>query len=117
MASFHGPTASTSAALQLRMLGVEPRVQVVTENFLTVPVLVAGSRRVALVQRRLMDLIPDDVGVRAVPCPIEVSPLVEAMWWHPAYDDDPEHAYLRDVVVRAAATAGGIIGDGHQPDE
>ena len=117
VASFHGPTASTSAALQLRMLGVEPRVQVVTENFLTVPVLVAGSRRVALVQRRLMNLIPDRVGVRAVPCPIEVSPLVEAMWWHPAYDDDPEHAYLRDVVQRAAASVGGISEDGHQPGE
>jgi DNA-binding transcriptional LysR family regulator len=117
VASFHGPTASTPAALQLRMLGVEPRVSVVTENFLTVPVLVAGSRRVAFVQRRLMDLIPDGIGVRAVPCPLEVSPLVEAMWWHPAYDDDPEHAYLRDVVLRAAATVGGLSADGDQPDE
>jgi hypothetical protein len=23
------------------------------------------------------------------------------MWWHPIYDTDPEHEYLRDVVVRA----------------
>ncbi len=25
------------------------------------------------------------------------------MWWHPAFDDDPEHAYLRHVVVIATA--------------
>jgi DNA-binding transcriptional LysR family regulator len=117
VASYHGPTASTAAALQLRMLGVEPHVQVVTENFLTVPGLVAGSARVALVQRRLMELIPHGLGIRALPCPIEVTPLVEAMWWHPAYDDDPEHAYLRDVVVRASAEAAGSSIDGDRPDE
>jgi hypothetical protein len=29
------------------------------------------------------------------------------MWWHPVYDDDPEHAYLRDLVVRATEQAVG----------
>jgi hypothetical protein len=24
------------------------------------------------------------------------------MWWHPVYDHDPEHAYQRGVVERAA---------------
>ncbi len=101
--TFHGPTAATPASRQMRMRGIEPRVQVVTENFLTVPGLVAGSDRVALLQRKLVDLLPIDVGVRALPCPVEVGQLVEAMWWHPVYDDDPEHAYLRDLVLRAVA--------------
>jgi DNA-binding transcriptional LysR family regulator len=105
VASFHGPTASTPAARQMRMLGIEPHVQVVTENFLTVPGLVAGTGRVALLQQRLADRIPAGLGVRALPCPFEVSPLVEAMWWHPMYDNDPEHRYLRDLLVRAAALA------------
>src|SRR3712207_116588 len=56
--TFHGPTASTPALRQMRMRGVEPEVQVVVENFLTVPGLVAGSRRVALLQRRLVALLP-----------------------------------------------------------
>ncbi len=103
--SFHGPTASTPAARQMRMLGIEPHVQVVTENFLTVPALVAGTGRVALLQERLFDRIPAGLGVRALPCPFEVSPLVEAMWWHPMYDNDPEHLYLRELLVRATALA------------
>ena len=107
--SFHGPTAATPAARQLRMRGIEPLVQVVTENFLTVPGLVAGSRRIALLQRRLVGLLPLDIGLRALPPPIEVGQLIEAMWWHPAFDDDPEHAYLRDLVVRATALAVGDI--------
>ena len=56
---------------------------------------------------------------RAVRCPMDVGQIVEAMWWHPVYDDDPEHTYLRDLVVRAtelavggAAAASGIdVGD------
>jgi DNA-binding transcriptional LysR family regulator len=107
VATYHGPTASTPAARQMRMLGIEPRVQVVNEAFLTVPALIAGSDRIALLQRRLIDLLPLDSGVRALPCPFEVSPLIEAMWWHPVFDDDPEHSWLRDLVVRAAELAVG----------
>jgi DNA-binding transcriptional LysR family regulator len=102
---YHGPTAATAAARQMRMLGIEPHVQVVTESFLTVPGLVAGSDRIALLQRGLVDLLPLDTGIRALPVPFEAGPLVEAMWWHPVYDDDPEHRYLRDLVARAAALA------------
>ncbi|GHF08414.1 LysR family transcriptional regulator [Amycolatopsis deserti] len=101
--TYHGPTASTPAARQMRMLGIEPHVQVVTETFLTVPGLVRGTGRVALLQRRLAASVPAELGVRALPCPFEVGPLREAMWWHPMYDDDPEHRYLRDVVLRATA--------------
>src|SRR4051812_41948485 len=105
--TFHGPTAATPASRQMRMRGIEPHVQVITENFLTVPGLVAGSNRVALLQRKLVDLLPLNVGIRALPCPVEVGQLVEAMWWHPVFDDDPEHAYLRNLVQRAAELAVG----------
>jgi DNA-binding transcriptional LysR family regulator len=100
--TYNGQTASTPAARQMRMHGIEPHAQVVTESFLTVPTLVAGSDRVALLQRRLVDLLPLDVGVRALPCPFEVSPLIETMWWHPVYDDEPEHLWLRHLLQRAA---------------
>ncbi|CCG03856.1 LysR family transcriptional regulator [Blastococcus saxobsidens] len=105
--TYHGPTASTPAARQMRMLGIEPRVQVVTESFLTVPALVAGSDRIALLQRRLVDLLPLNTGVRALATPFAAGPLVEAMWWHPVYQDDPEHVWLRDLVVRATEQAVG----------
>jgi len=111
--TYHGQTASTSAARQMRMLGIEPRVQVVTENFLTVPTLIAGSDRIALLQRRLVDQLPLNAGIRALDPPFEAAPLIEAMWWHPVYDDDPEHAYLRDVVTRATELA---IGSGVDVD-
>ncbi len=105
VAVYHGPTSSTPAARVLRQRGIEPRVQVVTENFLTVPGLVVGSRRISLLQRRLVDLLPLDTGVRTLPCPLDVGGLVEAMWWHPVYERDPDHVFLRDLVLRAARQA------------
>lgn len=101
--TYHGPTASTMAGRQMRTLGIEPRVQVVTETFLTVPGLIAGSDRIALLQRRLVDTLPPDAGIRALRPPFEAGHIVEAMWWHPVYDQDPGHRYLRDLLVRAAA--------------
>ncbi|MGK5683861.1 LysR family transcriptional regulator [Actinoplanes sp. URMC 104] len=103
--TFHGPTASTPAGRQMRMLGIEPHIQVVTESFLTVPSLVAGTDRVGLLQRRLVDLLPLNAGIRALPPPFDAAPLIEAMWWHPMYDADPAHRYLRGVVVRAVRLA------------
>ena len=73
----------------MRMLGIEPHVQVVTENFLTVPGLVAGTERIALLQRRLVERLLPPLDVRGLPCPFPVAPLVEAMWWHPVYERDP----------------------------
>ena len=105
VATYHGPTASTPAARQMRMLGIEPRAQVVVEDFITVPGLVAGSDRIALLQERLVQLLPLDTGVRALPLPFDAGPLVEAMWWHPVYDRDPEHEFFRDLVRRAAHQA------------
>jgi hypothetical protein len=78
---------------------------VVTESFLTVPGLVAGSDRIALLQERLVHLLPLSTGVRALPPPFDAGPLVEAMWWHPVYDRDPEHEFFRDLVRRAAHQA------------
>lgn len=105
--TYHGPTASTPAARQMRMLGIEPRVQVVCDSFLTVPGLVAGTKRIALLQERLVRKLPTDVGIRALPCPFDVGPLVDAMWWHPLYDRDAEHTFFRDLLARAAAQVTG----------
>jgi DNA-binding transcriptional LysR family regulator len=109
VATYYGPTASTPAARQMRMLGIEPRVQVVTEGFLTVPGLVAGTRRIALLQERLVRRLPVDAGIRALPCPFEVGPLVDAMWWHPVYDRNPEHAFFRGLLLRAAEQVDGLF--------
>jgi DNA-binding transcriptional LysR family regulator len=99
--------AYTPAHKQLELLGVAMDIEVVTDGFLAVPVLVAGTDRVALVQERLVSTLPAGSGIRVLDCPFEALPLVEALWWHPIYDQDPEHELLRSVFTEVAATLAG----------
>lgn len=99
--TYHQRTAFTTAVQQLRMEGLEPRVEIVVQNYLTVAPLLAGSDRIALVQDRLGKLLATTGHVRQVAAPFEAAPLVETMWWHPMYDNDPAHRWLREIVVEA----------------
>jgi DNA-binding transcriptional LysR family regulator len=101
----HEPTSYTPAGKQLAMLGVQPRVQLVAETFLALPFLVAASDGVALIQERLARQLAPAAGVRILPCPFEVAPLIEALWWHPMYDRDPGHRWLRQLFTEAARFA------------
>jgi DNA-binding transcriptional LysR family regulator len=95
------PTAFAPAVQQLRMLGIEPRVEVVVEGFLQLPFLVAGTNRVAFIQEQLAWRIADAAAVRILPCPFDAVPLTEAFWWHPVYREDPAHVWLRALMREA----------------
>ncbi|MCR3736141.1 hypothetical protein LY40_003834 [Prauserella salsuginis] len=98
----HAPTAFTPAVRRLSMIGIEPEVHVVTETFLPVPFLVAGTRRIALLRTPAALRLADAAGVRRLPCPWDVVPLKEAFWWHPAHHTDPAHRWLRDLLLDIA---------------
>lgn len=97
-------TAFTTVARQLQELGIEPRVTAVVESFLALPHLVAGTDRIGLIQGHLAARLSGLDGVRVLPCPFEPVPLVEALWWHPAHEDDPEHRWMREVFGEAGRT-------------
>ncbi|WP_405181058.1 LysR family transcriptional regulator [Nocardia sp. NBC_01377] len=99
---YHSQTASTPAARRLRMLGIEPHGQVITESFLTVPSLVTGSSRIALIPRRMLDIPGMHEGLHAYPCPVDLGQLTQAMWWHPLFTDEPEHRFLRTLIRHVA---------------
>ncbi|GHE90165.1 LysR family transcriptional regulator [Amycolatopsis deserti] len=114
-------TAFTTVARQLQALGIEPRVTAVVESFLALPHLVAGTERIGLIQGHLAARLSGVDGVRVLPCPFEPVPLVEALWWHPMHEDDPEHRWMREVFAeagRALAPGDGRSGQvGREPLE
>jgi DNA-binding transcriptional LysR family regulator len=117
--TYHSATAFTAAARQLQTLGIELRVQMVVESFLALPFLVTGTDRIALVQAHLVPRLTAAGDVRALPCPYDVVPLVDAMWWHPIYNFDPEHAWLRNVFAEAGRSIDegrGVSGRVPSPD-
>ena len=117
--TFNAPTAYAPAAQQLRMIGVEPRVAMVVESFMPLPFLVAGTDRIALMQRRLAALLAPVAGVRVLECPFDAVPLAEALWWHPVYRADPAHRWLRQMTVSVARSLSGsdVITEANSGDQ
>jgi DNA-binding transcriptional LysR family regulator len=93
------------AARQLAMIGVEPQVEVYADSFQLLPFLVAGTRRVALIQESLARLLEGVADVRVLRPPYDAVPLQEAMWWHPVHTHDAAHVWLRET----AARVGGML--------
>jgi DNA-binding transcriptional LysR family regulator len=90
---------------QLSMLGIEPRVQVLVDSFALLPAMVAGTRRVAMIQALLaarLGLGPGS-GVRLLDCPFDAVPVQEALWWHPVHTHDAGHLWLRETASTVAA--------------
>jgi len=96
-------TYDAPAARQLGMLGVRPRTEVSVDSFQSLPSLVAGTRRVALVQERLAERLRGVAPVRIMECPYDSVPLREALWWHPVHTHDAAHVWLRETAARVGA--------------
>ncbi|MFF1379298.1 LysR family transcriptional regulator [Streptomyces sp. NPDC058308] len=96
-------TYDAPAVRQLGMLGVEPRVEVSVDSFQLLPLLVAGTRRIAMVQARLARRLAPIASVRVVEPPYEAVPLQQAMWWHPVHTHDAAHIWLRETAARVGA--------------
>jgi DNA-binding transcriptional LysR family regulator len=99
--TYDAPTAYTPAGKLLTMLGARPKVQLVAETFLALPFLVAAADGVALIQERLARRLAPAADVRVVDCPFQTPPLVEALWWHPMYQRDAGHVWLRHLFAEA----------------
>jgi DNA-binding transcriptional LysR family regulator len=87
---------------QLALLGITPRVAVRVESYQAVPHFIAGTDRIALMQKRLATQFADRLDLRVLDCPGEPEPIVEALWWHEDREQDPAHAWLREVLVDVA---------------
>lgn len=95
------PTKGYSALHQLHIRGIEPRVEIAVENFLTIPHLVAGTDRVGVVPERAARLLPAGSGTAVLELPFDLGRLVESLWWHPQYERDPAHIWLRKTATEA----------------
>ncbi|GAA1913200.1 LysR family transcriptional regulator [Streptomyces durmitorensis] len=96
-------TYDAPAVRQLGMLGVEPHVEVSVDSFQLLPLLVAGTRRIAMVQARLARRLAPIAAVRVVEPPYEAVSLREALWWHPVHTHDAAHIWLRETAARVGA--------------
>jgi DNA-binding transcriptional LysR family regulator len=92
------------AETALHELGIERNIEVTTETFVLGPMLVRGTRLMAVVHERIARELAPVAHCRILELPFAVRPVREAMYWHPRYDDDPAHRWLRERIAALAAT-------------
>lgn len=92
----------TLADRRLREMGIdrtEPRVT--TSSFLPLPSVVAGTDLVAVVPRRLAELLGPVTGTIGVDAPFGSVPISLKLWWHRSHDHDPVHVWFRERLEAA----------------
>jgi DNA-binding transcriptional LysR family regulator len=94
--------ASVPVMRQLALLDLQPRIAVRVESYSAVPYFVTGTDRVALMQERLATRLAATSNLRVLECPGDAEPIVEALWWHRQYEEDPAHAWLRRIIMETA---------------
>lgn len=98
--TYQSRSAFTSAGQQLRSLGIEVDVVAVVQSFLALPFFLRGTDRLGLVQRAVAASITLP-GIRVLEPPFDAVPVVNALWWHPVHESDPEHAWMRTLFKSA----------------
>jgi DNA-binding transcriptional LysR family regulator len=71
---------------------------------LALPEVVRRTDLVATVPRRLLCAPIDLRGVVTLEAPRELPAVVDSLWWHPRFDSDPAHQWLRERIHEALAT-------------
>jgi DNA-binding transcriptional LysR family regulator len=103
---YRHPSPVFSPLNRLQAEGIEPHAEIVTENFLAIPHLVAGTDRIGLMPERVASSSAH--GVVIAQLAFEIGHLVESLWWHQLHERDPAHIWLR----RIAAQAGQLVENG-----
>jgi DNA-binding transcriptional LysR family regulator len=101
-----GYPASSPLAPLLSRLSTRPQVSVRVDSYQATPYFVAGTDRVAVMQRRLARTFADRPDLRILDCPGDPPPIVEILWWHRRNDDDRAHSWLRKLLTRVAGELG-----------
>jgi DNA-binding transcriptional LysR family regulator len=97
-----GYPATFPLAPLIARLNEPPRVAVRVDSYQATPYFVAGTDRVAVMQRRLAALFADRPDLCVLECPGEPPQIVETLWWHEKHDEDDAHRWFREVMARAA---------------
>ena len=79
------------------------RVEVVVTTFGSVPHMLIGTQRIAIMHSRLAAVFQQTLPLKILPIPVESPHLVEMIQWHKYRDRDPARIWLTQIMRDAAA--------------
>jgi DNA-binding transcriptional LysR family regulator len=89
----------------LREKGLSRRIARAVPYFATALQLTAQTDYVLTVSERIASMLGPALGLRILEAPLELRPYALSLVWHPRFDGDAGHQFLRDTFVRAAREA------------
>jgi|tagenome__1003787_1003787.scaffolds.fasta_scaffold20712921_2 DNA-binding transcriptional LysR family regulator len=90
------------ADTQLNELHIPRTTAMSTQNFIMAPFLLPGTPMYTLALQRLVDR-PEYAAVRTADPPVPIRPITETMYWHPGFEHDPAHRWLRERLSALAS--------------
>ncbi|AGC45323.1 LysR family transcriptional regulator [Myxococcus stipitatus DSM 14675] len=82
--------------------GLARRVERIVPSYFSAARLVAGSDLIGIVPRRFAQEVAPGFGLRMLELGVELPRLTLSLAWHPRFDGDAAHQWLREGVVRAS---------------
>ena len=82
----------------MNQYGFNRRIEVITNDFNTLPQLVVGTQRIATMHQRLARLYAEHLPLRILNPPVKIPVMREVMLWHRSVDGDPMHRWLRERI-------------------
>jgi DNA-binding transcriptional LysR family regulator len=80
-------------------LGLERRIHFIVPHFLSAPLIVAQSNMILSLPYRLAIAFQKLVPLDVLPIPISLPDYDLAMIWHPLWEKDPAHGWLREQIT------------------
>jgi len=84
---------------KLTELGLERRIKLIVPHFLSAPLIVAETDMILSLPYRIAEQFKRFAPLEIFPVPIELPAYDLYMIWHPLYDKDPAHLWLRDKIM------------------
>ena len=84
---------------KLTELGLERRIKLIVPHFLSAPLIVAETDMVLSLPYRIAEQFKKFAPLEIFPVPIELPAYDLCMIWHPLFDKDPAHLWLRDKII------------------
>ena len=91
----------------LHQRGLQRQVARAVPYFVTALQLAAQTDYLLTISERIARKLGPGLGLQVFEVPVELRPYALSLIWHPRFDGDAAHRFLREVLVRAAQEAAG----------
>jgi LysR family transcriptional regulator, nod-box dependent transcriptional activator len=88
---------------QMSLMGMSRRIEVETHSFLSIPLLLEGTQRMALMQARLAERLARRYPLIIQPTPFPFPPMREMMQFHATRAGDLGLSWLKALLKSEAA--------------